>query len=142
MVVLAQDVREVLEGIPYNTNDIYLHTDASFMPVRRSTWAAWNFLGISGSADSAVCVTYWLNRLQHLPPDAAQMFATLNPLRPPALHTVLRQLRLAHPVFSFSAVASQHKLPGIQVRQYVFSSAPASLLLGPIAGALSLQGRR
>lgn len=32
----------------------------------------------------AVCVTYWLNRLQHLPEHAPQLFCTLNPLHPPA----------------------------------------------------------
>ena len=36
------------------------------MPVRRATWASWNFLGASGpdGADAAVCVSYWVNHLQ------------------------------------------------------------------------------
>lgn len=36
------------------------------MPRIRKTWSSWNFLGTSapGSDDAAVCVTYWLNKLQ------------------------------------------------------------------------------
>lgn len=44
----AQTVRDVLAAIPYNDNDVYLHTDASLMPQNRKTWASWNFLGSSG----------------------------------------------------------------------------------------------
>jgi predicted NAD/FAD-binding protein len=93
--------RELLSAIPYNDNDIYLHTDASLMPVRRTAWASWNFLGTSGQeTDTApVCVTYWLNRLQNLPPEAPQMFVTLNPPQPPAADTIIRRLNLAHPVY-------------------------------------------
>ena len=29
-----QALRDVLAGIPYNDNDVYLHTDESLMPVR------------------------------------------------------------------------------------------------------------
>jgi len=31
-----------------------------------------------------VCVTYWANRLQPLPPGAPNLFVTLNPIHPPA----------------------------------------------------------
>lgn len=44
-------------------------------------------------------VSYWLNRLQHLPPEAPEMFVTLNPPNPPAADKVIRRLQLAHPVY-------------------------------------------
>lgn len=71
------------------------------MPRNRKVWSSWNFLGTSDPAsdDTAVCVSYWVNRLQHLPPGAPEMFVTLNPLQPPAADTVIRRLSLAHPVF-------------------------------------------
>jgi hypothetical protein len=54
------------------SNDVYLHTDEAFMPVLKKTWSSWNFLGTSqGPAagdNAAVCVTYWLNKLQVGPP--------------------------------------------------------------------------
>jgi predicted NAD/FAD-binding protein len=93
--------KEVLSAIPYNNNDVYLHTDETLMPVRQKAWASWNFLGTSGTEqdESPVCVSYWLNRLQHLPPEAPQMFVTLNPPRAPAQDKVLKRLSLAHPVY-------------------------------------------
>jgi predicted NAD/FAD-binding protein len=71
------------------------------MPRNRKVWASWNFLGSSGpeSATSAVCVSYWANRLQEFPAGAPNMFVTLNPPRPPAPEHVIRRLSLAHPVF-------------------------------------------
>lgn len=107
--------REVLGAIPYNSNGVWLHTDASLMPRRRQCWTSWNFLGKrGGSADSAVCVTYWLNRLQNLPADAPDLFVTLNPIHEPTPSSVIRRLSLDHPVFSQASVAAQHRLPEIQ----------------------------
>jgi hypothetical protein len=37
--------------------------------------------------------------LQHLPPEAPQMFVTLNPPHPPAADKTIRRLQLAHPVY-------------------------------------------
>lgn len=37
--------------------------------------------------------------LQHLPPEAPQMFVTLNPPKPPAANKTIRHLQLAHPVY-------------------------------------------
>ncbi|GFR51020.1 hypothetical protein Agub_g13347 [Astrephomene gubernaculifera] len=108
--------RELLAAIPYSENDVYLHTDASLMPRNRKVWSSWNFLGRSGAgADTeAVCVTYWVNRLQEQPPGAPNLFVTLNPLHPPAPEHVIRRLPLAHPVFSAASEAAQGKLPSLQ----------------------------
>jgi predicted NAD/FAD-binding protein len=40
----TQEERAVLAAIPYNNNDIYLHTDQQLMPVDKKAWASWNFL--------------------------------------------------------------------------------------------------
>jgi predicted NAD/FAD-binding protein len=40
---------DVLRAIPYNDNDVWLHTDEALMPRCRKTWASWNFLGRSGA---------------------------------------------------------------------------------------------
>ncbi|KAI8475498.1 MAG: cyclopropane fatty acid synthase [Monoraphidium minutum] len=123
--------REVLGAIPYSSNDVYLHTDATLMPRLRKTWSSWNFLGTSSGAgagdDAAVCVTYWLNLLQagprrgrNLPPSAPEMFVTLNPLRPPAEGTIIKRLSLAHPAFSFASYRAQERVPSIQGTGGVF----------------------
>lgn len=85
------------------------------MPRNQTTWSAWNFLGRSNERDtSSVCVTYWLNRLQHLPAHAPQMFVTLNPLHGPDPSKVIRRLNLSHPMYSFGAVKAQQRLGEIQ----------------------------
>lgn len=108
--------RSVLGAIPYNENDVYLHTDASLMPKDRTVWASWNFLGSStpAAATAPVCVSYWVNKLQRLPADAPDLFVTLNPLHPPAADKVFRRLKLSHPVFSFSTPAAQQQLAKLQ----------------------------
>ena len=35
--------REILSAIPYQPNDVVLHTDRSLLPRRRRAWASWNF---------------------------------------------------------------------------------------------------
>jgi predicted NAD/FAD-binding protein len=130
-VVLVQGVRPLLEAIPYSTNDVYLHTDDDLMPRARATWSSWNFLGSSASAadpsgdTAAVCVTYWINNLQRLPPGAPETFVTLNPPRPPAAERTIRHMQLAHPVFSFAAYEAQQRLPSIQAH----SPSPAGFLI-------------
>ncbi|GBF87498.1 cyclopropane fatty acid synthase [Raphidocelis subcapitata] len=107
--------REVLGAIPYSNNDVYLHTDESLMPRLKKAWSSWNFLGTSGDGEGgAVCVTYWLNRLQNLPPSAPQLFVTLNPLHPPAAAKTLRRLDLAHPAFSFASYRAQERVASLQ----------------------------
>eukprot|EP00775_Hariotina_reticulata_P004736 gene4736-4986_t len=117
--------KAVLGAIPYSNNDIYLHTDEALMPVNKGAWASWNFLGTSEDScnpesDAAVTVSYWLNRLQHLPAEAPQMFVTLNPPQPPAAAKVIQKLQLAHPVYSFDSYAAQARLPSIQGAGGVF----------------------
>jgi hypothetical protein len=55
----------------------------------------------------------WFARTQDAPP----LFATLNPLQPPAPEKVLRHLKLAHPVFSFASRDAQERLPTLQVQR-------------------------
>jgi cyclopropane-fatty-acyl-phospholipid synthase len=109
-----------LAAIPYGANEVILHTDAAggLMPARRAAWASWNCVSRGGggatsaqpsSDTSAVCVTYWVNSLQRLPPGAPDTFVTLNP--PPGCAPdpakVGRKLTLHHPIFGPSTPAAQ-----------------------------------
>jgi hypothetical protein len=55
----------LLRGRPLPPGALAL-ADPALMPVSRKVWSSWNFLGTSaaGSESSAVCVSYWVNRLQ------------------------------------------------------------------------------
>jgi cyclopropane-fatty-acyl-phospholipid synthase len=112
---LDKDEMEMLKGVPYAENDVYLHRDKSLMPKERSVWSAWNVLQASGakgaSADERpVCVSYFINALQRLPEGSGDIFVTLNPPMEPAPDKTIRKLKLSHPVFSFASLATQEKV--------------------------------
>jgi uncharacterized protein len=66
MLADPSPVEAVLLGaIPYQPNDVVLHTDASLLPRRRRAWASWNF-HLEDRAPDRTRVTYHMNRLQSL----------------------------------------------------------------------------
>lgn len=105
-------LKEALEDIPYSENDVWLHTDATLMPRNRNTWASWNCLTGSGASakERPVCVTYWVNSLQTLPPGSPDIFVTLNPTTQPSPDKVYRRLPLSHPVFTEASVAARQRV--------------------------------
>ncbi|KAK9804082.1 hypothetical protein WJX73_004574 [Symbiochloris irregularis] len=110
-----ESIKELLAAVPYRANDIWLHTDASLMPRDHALWASWNFIRPPHAPDdSAVCVSYWTNRLQRLPADAPDTFVTLNPVQPPAEGKVIRRLSLSHPVYSAESYTAQQRLASVQ----------------------------
>ena len=90
-----------------------LHKDASLMPVRRSAWASWNYIGSRNAENAPVAVTYWMNRLQGLT-DAPPLFLTLNPPREPRPETVLHRQIYEHPRFDTAALDAQRQLWSLQ----------------------------
>ena len=48
----CSDAMRALEMIPYDSNAVYLHTDAALMPRSRDAWASWNCLQSSSSSSS------------------------------------------------------------------------------------------
>lgn len=116
-----QEIFDVLSAIKYNENDVWLHKDISLMPKNRSAWASWNCIGSSDTdAAKPVCVTYWINSLQSLPPDAPDLFVTLNPIHEPNPKMVLKRINLAHPVFSEGSVAAQSRLLSVQGKSGIY----------------------
>lgn len=104
--------RQILGSFGFQPNQAVLHSDASLMPRRRAAWASWNYL--TGSQDaSALCVTYWMNRLQGIAEDTP-LFVTLNPIREPDPRLVHGSWNYDHPVFDHAAINAQQALPLIQ----------------------------
>jgi predicted NAD/FAD-binding protein len=103
--------KELLGTWTYQDNQVVLHTDPAHMPTRRSVWASWNFARESEDEwTRPVSITYHMNRLQRLPA-AADFFVSLNRRQPIPEERVLRRLNFTHPVYSFSALATQGRLP-------------------------------
>lgn len=119
-VATKQEI-DVLSGFKTNQNIAVLHSDLSLMPKRRVTWSAWNFVTESpfppnGSSNvSKICLTYWMNLLQHIPEKRfGPVLVTLNPLHPPATAFTQGIWEYSHPSYDADAIRSQKLLPSIQ----------------------------
>ncbi len=110
--------REVLAAIPYQENDVVLHTDASLLPRRRRAWAAWNY-HLFADPQARVAVTYNMNILQGL--DApAQFLVTLNCTERIDPTKVLARYRYDHPVFLPGSVGKQARMGEINGARRTF----------------------
>ncbi|KZB61582.1 NADH-ubiquinone oxidoreductase subunit 6 [Thalassospira lucentensis] len=109
----APAVRDLLSAFQYERNLAILHDDDSLMPRTRKVWSSWNYLAEEHDGEQKVCVTYWMNRLQHLD-EGQPLFVTLNPARPPREGSVIRSFLYDHPVFDAAAMDAQKRLWSIQ----------------------------
>ncbi|HKK23307.1 MAG TPA: FAD-dependent oxidoreductase [Pseudohaliea sp.] len=100
----SSEERAVLGALPYQENDVVLHTDARLLPENRSTWSSWNYrLGVD---EQRAVVTYNMNILQGL--DAPETFCvTLNNTSAINPHKILGRFSYAHPVFSLAGIEAQ-----------------------------------
>jgi uncharacterized protein len=117
--------RKLLGAIRYHHNRAVLHTDTTVLPKRRQVWAAWNYERASRvnatpkPEQAAVCLHYWINKLQPLP-FQNPVIVSLNPLREPRPASIQGVYDYAHPVFDAAAVAAQKHLQDIQGAGHVW----------------------
>ena len=110
----------VLGAIRYHPNRAVLHTDVSVLPQRRRAWAAWNYERADVTREqAAVCLHYWINRLQPLPWQQA-VVVSLNPTSAIAPAKVHGEFHYSHPVFDLPAIEAQRQLAQIQGRSHVW----------------------
>jgi predicted NAD/FAD-binding protein len=96
--------KDVLSAIPYQTNDVVLHTDTRMLPRSKKTWSSWNYT--LGQPCERSVVTYNMNILQGI--TAPETFCvTLNNNDAINPHKVLGTFQYDHPVFSLQASAAQ-----------------------------------
>jgi predicted NAD/FAD-binding protein len=112
----SEGERAILGAMPYQANDVWLHTDAGCLPVRRKAWASWNYR--LGEDDGArPLVTYNMNILQGL--SSPQPFCvSLNPEGRVDERKVLRRFVYHHPVFNQGSIAAQGRRAEICGRQH------------------------
>ena len=98
--------RDVLGALPYQSNDVVLHTDTRLLPRRRATWSSWNYS--LGTGQERAVVTYNMNILQGI--TAPETFCvTLNNSEAINPHKVLGRFTYDHPVFSIAGIAAQRR---------------------------------
>ncbi len=113
--------RRTLGAITYQPNRAVLHTDASVLPSKKLSWAAWNYeRALSSDQESTqVCLHYLLNMLQPLP-FAQPVVVSLNPLREIARSCIMGEYEYSHPVFDLAAVRAQADVPALQGQQNTY----------------------
>lgn len=111
--------REILSALPYQPNDVVLHTDTSILPRSKRAWASWNYR-IVPDTDRPATVTYNMNRLQSL--DSADTFCvSLNATEAIDPERILHRTAFSHPVYTRGGMAAQarrHEISGLGRTHY------------------------
>ncbi|GHE22635.1 NAD(P)/FAD-dependent oxidoreductase [Halomonas urumqiensis] len=98
--------REILGAMPYQDNDVVLHTDTRLLPRRKRAWASWNYRLDGRDEQARVSVTYDMNILQRL--EAPHTFCvTLNDSEAIDPAKILGRFTYAHPQFTLAGQAAQ-----------------------------------
>ena len=129
--IATPEEEEIMSSFKTSKNSAVLHSDRSvcikitispeqstdilkLMPKRYVAWSSWNYITTSPSSNTApsVCLTYWMNLLQHIPSFYGMVLVTLNPLHPPK--SAQGSWTYHHPLYNAAAIRSQKLLPRIQ----------------------------
>ncbi|MCF4099142.1 NAD(P)/FAD-dependent oxidoreductase [Maritalea mediterranea] len=105
--------QNLLTNFPYQANTAVLHKDDAWMPKRKRLWSCWNYLKHTINGEDELCVTYWMNELQHLE-TKTNLFVTLNPTREIHPKAVIKSFDYMHPVFDIEAIEAQKGLWHLQ----------------------------
>jgi len=100
--------RALLGAIPYQENDVVLHTDERLLPRARAARAAWNY-HLPATTLPRATVTYCMNVLQGLPGPTTYC-VTLNRTEAIDPAKVLRRFVYHHPVFDDAGVRAQGEI--------------------------------
>ena len=99
----------VLGAIPYQTNEVVLHTDRYLLPKRKLAWAAWNY-HVTEKPLNKVAVTYNMNILQGLSlphPNADPILVTLNHTDNINPAKIIKRLSYEHPLYTTAGTLAQ-----------------------------------
>jgi predicted NAD/FAD-binding protein len=114
----SDDEARVLGAIPYQPNDVVLHTDERLLPRRRRAWAAWNY-HLPATPAARATVTYDMNTLQGLT-TGRRFLVTLNRRDAIDPARVLRTFTYDHPVFDAAGVRAQAEVRALNGRRRVW----------------------
>ena len=110
----TQTERSVLGAIPYQRNEVVLHTDTTLLPRAKRAWAAWNY-HVLPEQNAPVALTYNMNILQNLRSQRT-FCVTLNRSASIAPDKIIERLVYDHPLYTPAGVAAQqrqHEINGV-----------------------------
>ncbi len=97
---------DILGALPYQSNQVVLHTDTRLMPKRKLAWAAWNY-HIPQRHNNCAMVTYNMNILQNFHDAPETLLVTLNRTQEINPEKIIAQFDYSHPVFTQDGVKAQ-----------------------------------
>ena len=101
----TKDESDILGAIPYQNNEIVLHTDSTLMPKKKLAWAAWNY-HVTTEKLGLATLTYNMNILQSL--NSPEPFlVTLNHTSKIHPEKIIKTIHYKHPVFTPEGIAAQ-----------------------------------
>ena len=98
---------DVLGAIPYQENEVVLHTDTTLLPRARRAWAAWNY-HVLDEPGARVALTYNMNILQSLK-SRQTWCVTLNRSDCIDPKKIIKRLVYHHPLYTPAGVAAQQR---------------------------------
>lgn len=100
--------RDALSSIPYQSNEVVLHTDTGLLPQKRLAWSSWNYWLRERYQQRAV-LTYNMNILQGVESDTT-FCVTLNATESIDEGKIIESFNYSHPMFSLESVAAAAKI--------------------------------
>ncbi len=105
----TEDEKDILGALPYQSNEVILHTDRRHLPKQQRAWASWNYqlpVEFPDANTRRASVTYNMNILQGL--DAPHTFCvSLNPTTPIDESKILFRAHYMHPVLNLASHCAQ-----------------------------------
>ena len=99
--------KDILSSIPYQKNEVLLHTDSSVLPRRKLSWASWNYQLDSDPA-LPVVLTYNMNILQSINCKET-LCVTLNDHNSVDETKILKKITYHHPLFNEKSIEAQKR---------------------------------
>ncbi len=100
--------RESLAAIPYQRNEVVLHTDTGLLPRKRLAWSSWNYW-LRRRFQARAVLTYDMNILQGIDSDTT-FCVTLNATEAIAPGRIIDIFEYSHPVFSLASVDAARRI--------------------------------
>ncbi|CAA6815362.1 MAG: COG2907: Amine oxidase, flavin-containing [uncultured Sulfurovum sp.] len=100
----STDEKQTLSQFAYKANDAMLHNDEKALYPKQEIYAAWNYK--NNEDNSAVTLSYWINRLQNLP-TKKNYFVSLNETE--NIDHMIERIAYEHPQFNAKAIEAQSK---------------------------------
>ena len=100
----------ILAAIPYQSNQVVLHSDIRLLPKLRRSWASWNYMllthGEASGVNDSAALTYNMNILQKLN-SATTFCVSVNAGEAIDPEKIYGKYQYSHPMFTLESVAAQ-----------------------------------